>query len=196
MKFVHMKGFHIALMIFGSFGLWQGSVMLSQAIERQAKYQRAREIADRAGKPLLVVGGPLGGNPFRGIIRIPSYPCGDYCLDIDPGSCEGCSNIVVADVRDIPFPDRFFGAVLCSHVVEHMPTIDHAIKAIEELYRVADKVLVASPRKASILAWLIPDHFLWVRQDESGIWIEGREEKRIVLVRDNDGVLGESLISC
>jgi len=165
--------------------------MLGQAIERQTKYQRAREIADRVGKPLLVVGGPLGGNPFRSIIKIPSYPCGDYCLDIDPKACEGCPNIVVADVRHIPFPDRFFGACLASHVLEHLPSVDDCIMAVTELYRVAEKVLVAYPRKASILAWLIPDHYLWIAQDEQGIWIEGREEKRLVLVRDEGGVLGE-----
>jgi hypothetical protein len=187
-----MKGPHIALMIFGSFGLWQGSVMLSQAIERQTKYQRAREIADRAGKPLLVVGGPLGGNPFRSIIKIPSYPCGNYCLDLDPKACEGCPNVVVADIRKIPFSDKFFSVAFISHVLEHMPTIDDAIKAISEVGRVADKVIVAAPRKASILAWLIPDHYLWVKQDHRGILIEGRDEKRLVLVRDNNGVLAES----
>jgi hypothetical protein len=183
-----MKGVQIVLMLLGGFGLWQGSVMLSQAIERQTKYQRAREIADRSGKPLLVVGGPWGANPLH---LPPSYSCGDYCLDIDPKACEGCPHKVVVDVREIPFPTRFFGAAFVSHVLEHLPTVDDAVRAVEELYRVADKVLVAYPRKASILAWLIPSHFLWISQSEQGILIEGREEERLVLVRDEDGVLGE-----
>ncbi|HUV51599.1 MAG TPA: methyltransferase domain-containing protein [Dehalococcoidia bacterium] len=150
---------------------WQAKVGFSQVKERNDKYALAWHIAREAGKPMLVVGGPYGTNPLRGLFNMKAHGCGDVCLDIEPRACTGCES-VVADVRDIPFPDGFFKTALASHVIEHLPAIDDAVQAINELYRVADEVFIASPSKQSILAWLIPSHHLWVRQDNEGIWLE------------------------
>jgi len=156
-------------------GVWQGVAHYKQALERQVKYEAARAYADSIGKPLLVVGGPWGANPFRSLLKIPAHGCGDVCIDIHPEACEGCSNTVEADIRDIPFPDKYFGAALASHILEHLPTVDNCERAISELHRVANAVYVAGPSKQSILAWLIPEHRLWVTQKQDGaIEIEQR----------------------
>jgi SAM-dependent methyltransferase len=150
---------------------WQAKVGLTQVRERNDKYALAWHIAREAGKPMLVVGGPYGSPIAGGLFNLKAHGCGDVCLDIDPRACQGCQT-VVADVRDIPFSDRYFGSALASHVIEHLPAIDDAVQAINELYRVADEVFIASPRKDSIIAWLVPSHHLWIRQDDEGIWLE------------------------
>jgi len=140
-------------------------------VERGQKYAQARQYADSVGKPLLVVGGVWGMGPIRLLLHIPAHGCGDVCLDINPVACKEC-NTVVADVKDIPFPDLHFGAAIASHVLEHMPTIRDAIAAADELYRVADKVWVISPTKISLMSWMNNDHHLWVKQKGDMLYIE------------------------
>lgn len=160
------------------FSIQQAAAMAWQAWERRSKYRQAQEYAERVGKPMLVVGGPWGDNPFRSFLRIPAHGCGDFCLDIDPRACQGC-NYVQADVRDIPFPSGFFGSALASHVLEHLPTVADAEKAISELQRVAGLVLVASPTRHSVIAWGVPSHHLWVRQGSDGsIALEQRDSRQ------------------
>lgn len=158
----------------GAIAVWQAGVGLYQIRDRKRKYQAASDYAASVGKPLLVIGGPHGGNPFRQILRLPSYSCGDVCLDLDPEACMGCPHITVADVRDIPYPDKYFGACLASHVIEHLPTLDDALRAVDEMQRVAEAIFIAYPLKQSIIAWLIPGHHLWIRQEGDWLYIEQR----------------------
>ena len=147
------------------FGVWQAVVGLNQVSDRNQKYAAARAYADSVGKPMLMVGGPYGSNPLRGLFNMKAHGCGDVCLDIDPRACTGCET-VVADVRDIPFPDRYFASAFISHVIEHLPTVEDAGLAVNELMRVADRVWVAYPGKQSVIAHLIPDHYLWVTEKD------------------------------
>lgn len=137
--------------------------------ERQEVFARARSYADNTGKPLLVIGNPRSPfNPFF------NHPCGDITIDINPLVLKDCSSSYVADIRDIPFSDGYFGACYCSHVLEHLPTIEDAEKAILEMNRVADRIFVVVPKKTSLVAWLIADHHLWVTPVEEGYLIEQR----------------------
>lgn len=144
---------------------------LSMVGERNRKYREAGQAAQARGKPLLVVGGPYGSGIGGQIFHFKAHGCGDVCLDLNADSCDGCPT-TVADVREIPFGDAYFGAVYVSHVLEHLPTVEDAAQAVNELYRVADEVFVVSPPKSSIYAWLYPGHHLWVSQDAHGILIE------------------------
>ncbi len=154
---------------------WQTAVHLGQVAERRINYEAALEAARTRGKPLLVVGGPLGANPLRRFFPLPAHGCGDVCVDIEAGACAHCPLFIEADVRDLSiFPDGKFGAAFCSHVLEHLPTIEDARKAAAELQRVADEVYIVCPRKSSLLAWLIPDHHLWVSVENGEISAEQR----------------------
>ena len=155
-------------------GLWQGMVMLGQTAERREKYELARQYADQVGKPLLVVGGPYGDSPFRCMLDLPAHGWGSVCLDIEAQACEGAPQVVVADVREIPFPDGYFASVLVSHVLEHLPSYGDCAQAVRELQRVADRVYVAGPSKQSFIAWLVPDHHLWVTQEDGVLYVEER----------------------
>lgn len=110
--------------------------------ERVEVFQRAREYADSVGRPLLAVGVPRSAFPW--------HPCGDVNIDIDPNASTHC-HYEVADIRDIPYRDRYFGAAYASHVLEHLPSVDDATQALNELHRVADRVFIVSPHKSSIV---------------------------------------------
>lgn len=141
---------------------------IQQAVEvkeRRQIFQQARQYADSVGKPLLVVGAPKAITNYHG--------CGEVTIDINPDLNTLC-DYEIADVRSIPYPDGYFGAAHVSHVLEHLPTIDDAVTALDELERVADKVFIVSPHKTSIFAWLYPEHHLWLTASGDGYIIEQR----------------------
>lgn len=152
-------------------GAQQGLAVHQEHVERRAKYQVARDYADSVRKPMLVVGGPYGGNSVNFWFRVPAHGWGDVCLDLNPETCSGGPpelEIIEADVRNIPFSDKYFGSAFVSHVLEHLPTVNDAQMAFAELNRVSNKVIVASPGKDVITSWLNPDHHLWVQQKNDG----------------------------
>ena len=136
--------------------------LVSRFDEARTKYDQAQQAADERGKPLLVVGGPNGSNatyqdswvaPFSAIkawANIQPHGGGDVCVDLDPNACEGY-NYIKADITDLPFHDKEFGAVLSSHVLEHMADADTCQRAFSELHRVADEVYLSLPPKSSSL---------------------------------------------
>jgi hypothetical protein len=177
----------------------QGAGIVYRYTESADKYALAQEEARMRDKPLLVVGGPSGSadaysdiawvQPLvkaKAFFKVKAHGCGDVCVDIDPQACEGC-NYVSADIMDLPFEDKEFGAVYCSHVLEHMPDAAGCQAAWSELHRVADVVFICVPPRSSIFAWLVPDHHLWVKHvGETVLEVEERENGNIYLV-DLDG---------
>ena len=157
---------------------------VQQAIElkeRRQVFRQARDYADSVGKPLLVIGTPKW--------RF-SHPCGDGNMDISPQRAKVCDG-QVADIREIPYPSGFFGAAFASHVVEHLPTIEDAKTAFNEMERVAGRVFIVSPHKTSIMAWIVPGHHLWVTPSEDGYIIEQRGNG---LVREESYVISMEVV--
>ena len=154
---------------------WQGVVLLRQSLDKNKKYEAATTFAAARGKPLLVAGGPLGVTRHRRFFGVMAHGYGDVCLDIDPRAFDGCPCGVIADVRHIPFSDKSFGAVFASHLLEHLPSVADAEKALAELDRVAEAVFIAYPYKWSIVAWLIPSHLLWVWQKDGKTYLKQRQ---------------------
>lgn len=165
--------------------LWQFIVWIFETRDKNRKYKAAEAYARKAGKPLLVIGGPWGVQSARRLLNIPAHGGGDVCLDIDRRALEGHTCPVVASVTDIPFADKTFGAVFMSHVLEHLPTPDDARKALEEMQRVGETVHIVYPSRQSIAAWIIKEHKLWVWQAGTQIYllqrhIRGKREKVVV----------------
>ena len=143
--------------------VYVGLTEIKENRERWQAYSDARQAADAVDRPLLNVGCPR--------LYLLKYTCGDLCLDIDPGRLNLCQSAqpVLADVRAIPFPDSYFGAVLCTHVLEHLRSVQDAQRAFSEMMRVSDgRVFIAYPSKASLLAWLHPEHRLWIEKGPAG----------------------------
>jgi len=157
-------------------GIWQLMVLRRETIDKNVKYKAACDNAENCGKPVLVVGGPWGTRAGRRIFKKPAHGSGDVCLDIDPRALTGHHCPVVASATHIPFADKTFGSVFLSHVLEHLPTVEDAKQAIEEMKRVADEVFIVYPSRQSIGGWLTPGHHLWVWQDGDKIYLKQRGE--------------------
>jgi hypothetical protein len=148
--------------------VYETFILFAEEADRWQAYREARATADALGKPLLNVGCPRK-YPMK-------YPCGDVCLDIDADRLSLCQSAypALADVRDIPFPNGYFGSALASHVLEHLDSEADAEQALSELVRVADYVFIVSPTRLSVSAWLHPGHHLWVNHRDGGVMLERR----------------------
>ncbi len=112
--------------------------------ERKEVLQKAIEAARQSGKPLLNAG---CGQTFQ-----LAHAAADVNLDC---VFRSVPNFVLAPVEHIPFPDKYFGAVFCSHVIEHVA--DYQV-ALVELNRVADNVFCITPSPLFPISWLLPAH--------------------------------------
>jgi len=122
---------------------WEAGWYAFQLMQRKARFAQAQAAARAVGKPLLVVGQPYG-----------QYPCGDVTLDLKPPPGE-CPVEKQGNIESIPYPDKHFGAVFVSHVVEH---VCNPQKALAELRRVADHVFIAYPYPWRLATLVIPGH--------------------------------------
>lgn len=156
---------------------WQMLVWLGEIRDKREKYRMALSCARNSGKPLLIAGGPYGSQKFRRLLKIAAHGGGDVCLDIDRNAVAGHPQPVVASVTHIPFGDKVFGAVFASHLLEHLPSVDRAKQALNELSRTADAVFIVSPSRQSLSAWLHPDHHLWVWQEGDKTFLEERHKR-------------------
>ena len=140
--------------------VWQIGVIVAEYFLRWRRYRLALAVARARGKPLLVVGRPGGS------IRI--YGCGDVTMDINSKVLTDCpKGGVVADVRKIPFSDKYFGAAFCSHVLNVQERPEDATQGYQELQRVADRVFVC---------YTSPFNLFWrFLSGETRIWLTERD---------------------
>jgi hypothetical protein len=164
--------------IFLGLVVWQLAVWLGEISQKNKRYEAAVDCCQKLGKPLLVTGGPWSNRTIRRKLNMPAHGSGDVCLDIDRRAFEGHPRGLLADVTQIPFVDKTFGAVFASHILEHLPSIDSANKALDELNRVADAVFLVYPSRQSVGAWLHPGHHLWVWQKGNFVYIKQRNNSR------------------
>ena len=153
---------------------WQLVVWSGEISQKSKRYKAAAACARKFEKPLLIAGGPWSNRGIRRWLNIPAHGNGDVCFDIERRAFEGHPCGVIADVTRIPFSDKVFGAAFASHLLEHLPTIDDAERALDELSRVAEVVFIAYPSRQSIGAWLHRGHNLWVWQKGNVIYLEQR----------------------
>lgn len=104
--------------------------------------RKARKAADARGKPLISV---VDAGGLRARLLGPTL-WGDVNVE------------VVDDDPELPYDDKEFGALIASHVLEHM---DDPIAALTEWERVADELFVVVPRWWAPHTWLHPGH-RWV----------------------------------
>jgi len=111
---------------------------------RRHAVKKARIYAASVNRPTLNYG--CGNTDF-----------GDINVDIVPRPVSHFI-LVKPSPAHLPFPSKYFGAVICSHVKEHVPDPE----ALEtELERVADRVFMVVPSPIFMWTWLWPEH-KWV----------------------------------
>lgn len=123
-------------------------ILLEPLVELREKdliFSQARETANRLGKPLL--------NAGCGIWYQRAISESDVNIDAVPRSVP---NFIQATVENLSiFSDKQFGAVFCSHVLEHVGNLE---KARSELQRVADYQFIITPSPLFLTNWFCPGH--------------------------------------
>jgi len=122
----------------------QLAVQLYERSEREARWGDAVEHALAVGKPLLNIG--CGYDPRY---------VGDVNIDIQEPGFELHPNYVQASIYSIPYPDKYFGAVFVSHVLEHL---EDPAAAMSEMDRVADRTYICVPLPMNLLSAFWPGH--------------------------------------
>lgn len=137
-------------------GLYTGYAYYRDVIDRPAKVAaQAREYCNAVGKPLLNVGAGTSRSSVRAAVLGPTL-WGDVNIDLAaPDGPPGPNRVTYGDGTRVPYPDKYFGAVIASHVLEH---IDRPDLAVAEWRRVADKMFVIVPVWWAPHTWLHPGH--------------------------------------
>lgn len=144
-----------------------GAYVVDVPVRRALAARAARLHANRRGLPLLNVG---AGTAKTSILGASTY--GDVNVDLSgrrdvPHGTPGC--VTYSDACNLSdFPDGCFGAVLASHVLEHLPD---PWRALREWSRVVggdrEGIFVVTPMWWDPVAWLHPGH-LWYWHDGCG----------------------------
>lgn len=102
---------------------------------RFASYWHQIDETTKLGGRVLEVG--IGNGTVTAVLRARGLDVTTVDVDKELGPD------VVADIRELPFPNRAFDTVLSSEVLEHLPWA-HLPTALGELARVADRAVVVS----------------------------------------------------
>ena len=139
-----------------------GAYVYDVYVRPKAIARQAREYADSVGKPLLNVGAGTRTSSAR-VAIFGNTGWGDINTDLTGKGEPSLGNpghVYRLDLMEpIPFPDKFFGAVIASHCLEQVPDPNTALR---ELQRVADRVYFVDTKRWDVLAWMHPDQrWLW-----------------------------------
>jgi SAM-dependent methyltransferase len=128
---------------------------------------------------ILDVGAEINPNGDRGLQLIDSYPWKRKIFAIN-NSAEHMKLIkqhypeieaVVGDVRDLPWPDKYFDAVYCNAVIEHLGDFESQKKMAAEIMRVGKRWFVTTPNRwfpfefhlrLPFVTWLPGHSYFWV----------------------------------
>ena len=122
--------------------IWE---IIPELLGKDPVFEEAKATAMRLGKPLLNAG--CGSSYWRGIME------SDVNLD---SKLRNVPRFVLGSVEGMSmFYDKQFGAVFCSHVLEHVYDL---ARAKAELARVADYQYIITPSPLFLTNWFCPFH--------------------------------------
>jgi len=161
---------------------WVVASYIVDVIMRPTKEaQRARQIANHSGKPMLNVGAGTSESSVRARILGPQL-VGDINVDLSASKDEpyGPFTVAYGDMQNLPFPDKFFGVAYSSHVLEH---VDDPIRALNEMNRVADNVVIVTPKWWAAHTWLYHNHKWYISDDQKRAYpLWNNSHKRTLMI--------------
>ncbi len=127
--------------------------------------QKAHAYAAKKGKPVINVGAGTPQSSLRVRLFGPQL-YGDINCDLNGKAQCTPKGVCQCDIMNLKFPNKYFGAAIASHVIEHVPDPQ---KAVRELMRVADAVYIIVPLWWAPHTWLYTDHKWYVKEiDKKG----------------------------
>jgi SAM-dependent methyltransferase len=128
---------------------------------------RERRIRVPVGPEALVLDVGSGDKPsWRADVLLDAYPA-----ETHQGQRSGTGRtrvdrpLFLADAGDMPFADKVFDYVICSHVLEHVPDPS---AVIDELSRVAKAGYIEVPEASAAKLQDFPTHLWWCRAERTG----------------------------
>ena len=125
-------------------------------------FLRRKAFVKNIGKNDLVLDLGSGDKPFwRADVIVDKYLEDDRQRSSGPVLLDKNKLFIKADVENLPFKDKVFDFVYCSHLLEH---VENPVKAINEITRVGKSGYIEVPRAfLELLArrpfWLYYGHF-------------------------------------
>jgi len=124
--------------------------------------EMAAALGISAGEVVLDVGG--GANPLPEASVVAEYNI-DSNHDRDGQAAVVDRRYVATDIESLPFPDKSFDFVFCSHVLEH---VRNPAQACHELMRVGKRGFIETPRRLAELTAGYPSH-RWLVEEINGV---------------------------
>jgi len=144
-------------------GLFAGGAYSYDVLLRTwAAAMYCRALANRLGKPFLNAGAGTRRSSFRAALLGPAT-YGDVNIDVAAETDhQGPGTVTHGSIYRLDFPDKHFGVALAAHVLEHLEDPEAALR---ELERVADNVVIVTPRWWAPHTWLHPGHRWYITRD-------------------------------
>lgn len=164
---------------------YAASAYVKDVLVRPEQMARAARVyCQQAGKPLLNVGAGTPSSSLRSFVIGPTL-WGDVNIDIAaPRIPHGPGRVSYGDACDLrEWPDGHFGAVIASHVLEHL---DRPDLALAEWKRVADKVFVVAPSWWAPHTWLHFGHRWFIDPSLSKAYPIWTDRNKVYLLRVSD----------
>ena len=137
-------------------------------------FLRRKAFVKNIGKNDLVLDLGSGDKPFwRADVIVDKYLEDDRQRSSGPVLLDKNKLFIKADVENLPFKDKVFDFVYCSHLLEH---VENPVKAINEITRVGKSGYIEVPRAFLELLNPFPSH-LWLCELEGKTLIFRRKEK-------------------
>lgn len=168
--------------------LWGlGAYVLDVPVRRALTARKARRYADMKGKPLLNVGAgtqdtAIFGKTLYGDVNVDLYGRKDV-----PHGTEGV--VTYSDAQNLSdFSDGQFGAVMASHLLEHLPDPHKALGEFKRVTGDPEGIFIVTPSWWAPHTWLHPGH-LWYATDGQGSLSGGK----LIHMRDRMNPLIEKI---
>lgn len=139
---------------------------MTQAIPSQNSEALCQYLGIGPDELVLEIGS--GHRPFlrANVVVDLDFKCGEH-RDGQPIRMESNKTYIQADLTALPFKDKSFDWVICSHVLEH---VSDPAKACEELMRVAHRGFIETPRKWTEYYAGYPTH-RWLIDEINGVLV-------------------------
>ena len=159
-----MRGWKIALAAIGAYTA--GTYVVDVLLRPHLVANEAQRFAKTVGKPVLNVGAGTPRSSLR-VALIGPTTWGDVNCDIaaNETSC-GSDRVCYCDATKLPYPDKTFGAIIASHVLEHLRDPK---AAVAEWDRVAERSFIIVPKWWAAHTWAHPGH-RWFINDKFGMF--------------------------